>query len=241
LLIAALDARDGDTDIEDIDEREPDDPADPSYPEAYGAGKRIMVGQADLAREDDEQDDPLEANGDEEDGNRDEDDFVRHAANGPGCPIADPDVSVDDGDHSSGDRSYEEWHTLPGARRRAGHVTGKTGDGWAIDEDVEHDDNDSCAAADDDPSRLPSIAYGDGKPGDRDDDEPSLSWPLERYEVQSHPSSRDDVDLEEGAERLRPGVFGIDQTKLLVGEEGRPVTRRLLPGEVGYRATRRRP
>ena len=38
----------------------------------------------------------LEPNGDEQDGNRAEDDFCYHGGNGPGCPIADPDAAVDD-------------------------------------------------------------------------------------------------------------------------------------------------
>lgn len=38
----------------------------------------------------------LEPNGDELDGDGGEDDFMQHAANGPGCPIADPDAAVDD-------------------------------------------------------------------------------------------------------------------------------------------------
>ena len=37
-----------------------------------------------------------EDNGDEQDGNGSEDDFMYHNANGPGCPIADPDTAVDD-------------------------------------------------------------------------------------------------------------------------------------------------
>lgn len=38
----------------------------------------------------------IELNGDEADANHAEDDFVRHYAEGPGCPIADPDYAVDD-------------------------------------------------------------------------------------------------------------------------------------------------
>jgi hypothetical protein len=41
-------------------------------------------------------DSDTELNGDEEDGNASEDDFMRHMANGPGCPIADSDFAVDD-------------------------------------------------------------------------------------------------------------------------------------------------
>ncbi len=38
----------------------------------------------------------LEPNGDELDGDGGEDDFMQHNADGPGCPIADPDAAVDD-------------------------------------------------------------------------------------------------------------------------------------------------
>jgi hypothetical protein len=41
-------------------------------------------------------DSDTELNGDEEDGNRSEDDFMLHKANGPGCLVADPDMAVDD-------------------------------------------------------------------------------------------------------------------------------------------------
>ncbi|BBC74404.1 hypothetical protein AEB_P3536 [Altererythrobacter sp. B11] len=36
----------------------------------------------------------VEANGDELDGNGAEDDFMTHEIAGPGCPVADPDVSL---------------------------------------------------------------------------------------------------------------------------------------------------
>ena len=38
----------------------------------------------------------LEPDGDELDGNNNEDDFMYHGGNGPGCLIADPDAAVDD-------------------------------------------------------------------------------------------------------------------------------------------------
>lgn len=38
----------------------------------------------------------LEPNGDELDGNASEDDWMHHGHHGPGCPISDPDCSVDD-------------------------------------------------------------------------------------------------------------------------------------------------
>jgi len=41
-------------------------------------------------------DDDLEPSGDEEDGNRTEDDFMYHGGNGPGCPVSDPDKAIDD-------------------------------------------------------------------------------------------------------------------------------------------------
>jgi hypothetical protein len=44
----------------------------------------------------------VEANGDELDGNRSEDDFMRHEPGGPGCPIADP-------PEDEGDREQAAW------------------------------------------------------------------------------------------------------------------------------------
>ena len=38
----------------------------------------------------------IEPNGDEDDGNKTEDDFLYHGGDGPGCPLADPDMAVDD-------------------------------------------------------------------------------------------------------------------------------------------------
>ena len=97
----------------------------------------------------------LEPNGDELDGNASEDDFMRHPAawdSGPGCPLADPDIGSDDqsGVLATSDRSYAEWHTLPGASRRAGHVDGtrRDGSGPPLHEDVE--DDDPCEEADGD-------------------------------------------------------------------------------------------
>ena len=47
-----------------------------------------------------EEDDPTEANGDELDGTGAEDDFCEHSVprslQGPGCPLGDPDMAVDD-------------------------------------------------------------------------------------------------------------------------------------------------
>lgn len=44
-----------------------------------------------------EPDSDLEPNGDELDGDHDaEDEFTLHAPQGPGCPLADPDMAVDD-------------------------------------------------------------------------------------------------------------------------------------------------
>src|SRR5579875_3446662 len=57
--------------------------------------------EAFLARLDEMDGDPdVEPNGDELDGNNLEDDFMRHADNGPGCPVAD-----------QGEYAYTEWHT----------------------------------------------------------------------------------------------------------------------------------
>lgn len=73
-----------------------------------------------------------------------EDDFTQHADDGPGCPISDSDLGVDDDDggRDCGDRSYAEWHTLPSSARRAGRNDGKPLDarGGALDEDDEDDD-----------------------------------------------------------------------------------------------------
>jgi hypothetical protein len=41
----------------------------------------------------------IEANGDEIDCDRSEDDFMYHGGYGPGCPIADPDVGIEDVPH----------------------------------------------------------------------------------------------------------------------------------------------
>ena len=38
----------------------------------------------------------IELNGDEQDGNSSEDDWMHHGHRGPGCPISDPDSAVDD-------------------------------------------------------------------------------------------------------------------------------------------------
>jgi len=55
-------------------------------------------------------DNDLEPNGDELDGSMGEDDFCDHStyAPGPGCPIADPDLAVDDGPCDDIDQDCEE-------------------------------------------------------------------------------------------------------------------------------------
>ncbi len=93
LLIAALDARDGDPDIElNGDEADDDgDGRDVAYPEWDQRARRrkVTAGGSEMpgmttATEDDED------GGDTADGNGSEDDFMRHWGEGPGCPIADP-------------------------------------------------------------------------------------------------------------------------------------------------------
>lgn len=112
-LIERLDVLDGDPDIEDIDEREPDDDAkgDVSWPEWHTRARRRVVetlsgahepmayhAGVGMAHEDDEDDDPLEGNGDERDTNNAEDEglsgigaqWANHGYFGPACPISDP-------------------------------------------------------------------------------------------------------------------------------------------------------
>lgn len=94
-----------------------------------------------------------------------EDDFMDFRADGPGCPISDPDLGVDEisSGYAVGDRTHAEWHTLPAGRRRSGAIDGKLLPGLYDDhEDAEDEDRDSCLAADDDPARIIS----DGLPGD---------------------------------------------------------------------------
>lgn len=85
-LISLLDARDGDPDLEEAGDAElGGDEMDASFPEwRDGAINRAI--RATLQHED------AEADGDEEDGNLSEDDFMWHTSgdHGPGCPFADP-------------------------------------------------------------------------------------------------------------------------------------------------------
>lgn len=74
VLIALMDAADGDPDAEI------EDPAGETVP---------VIDDPELPAEEDDGDPDLEETGLE-------DGFVAHAANGPGCPIADPDFGVED-------------------------------------------------------------------------------------------------------------------------------------------------
>lgn len=108
-LIAFSDELAGDPDLEDDDPdsehdgREPDCDAkgDPSYAEWDTRGRHKLQGDHEPIRgrdgwtpnEDDEEDEPIEANGDELDGNASEDDFMVHCLAsdpGAGCPVSDP-------------------------------------------------------------------------------------------------------------------------------------------------------
>lgn len=83
----------------------------------------------------------VEANGDELDGNRAEDEFVRHAGNGPGCPLSDPDMAVDDDrcDEPFQDMEREQmvhdvpnlpiWSIEPGADGQR-ELVGRSGERW---------------------------------------------------------------------------------------------------------------
>jgi len=57
----------------------------------HGEEQCRTLGTPNMADEDAEVDDPIEANGDELDGIGSEEDFMRHEENGPGCPISDAD------------------------------------------------------------------------------------------------------------------------------------------------------
>lgn len=58
---------------------------------------------------------------------RDEDDWIDHAGDGPGCPLSDPDVCAADVE-----LTYPEWQTLPAAQQRAGRFQGRSIDGDLI-------------------------------------------------------------------------------------------------------------
>ena len=109
VLVAVLDTIDGDPDVElngDEQDSDGDERGDPAWIEWQTRGRHKLDAQGGerLARdggrivlEDDEDDDPAEADGDERDGNGSEDDFMVHAWDGPGCPIADPGGDRDEG------------------------------------------------------------------------------------------------------------------------------------------------
>jgi hypothetical protein len=150
VMIAMLDAADGDTDAE-VEDR---------------AGETIAImADPDIPPPEDEGDPDLEETGAE-------DSFVTHYGSGPGCPISDPvehvgdehdtnnaedeltagvppgfggrgaGCSLSDGD---GDRAYAEWHSLPAATRRSGAIDGKPFNDWGqgVHEDAEEDDGDT--------------------------------------------------------------------------------------------------
>lgn len=170
-LIAILDARDGDADLEP-DGDDLGDIAVDSFLPRHPAYRHAEYRDADAAMmtEDDE------ADGDELDGNGAEDDFMRHPADGPGCPIADPDCCVEAGSNltGAGDATFAEWHTLPAAARRAGRIEGRPISEWrgALHEDEEDDDRDAgvedgqfdpeedcCMAGDDRIIGGPGVGY----------------------------------------------------------------------------------
>jgi hypothetical protein len=135
-LISYLDDLGGDPDLEEDADEEGPGAFRPFANDALSALAEHRDAAIALQTEDDE------ADGDEEDGNGSEDDFMEHRADGPGCPIAD----IDKGDEEDGDRSsWAEWHTLPPLRRRAGEIDGKPKDGWhmSLSEDAEDDDPDT--------------------------------------------------------------------------------------------------
>lgn len=111
-LMERLDRMDGDPDLErDMSDYEPDDDAkgDTAWIEWHSRGRHMqgafgaeLVARnryGTMLREDDEDDDPLEANGDETDGNFAEDEpcaefaLMRH---GPGCIYSDSDKGAEE-------------------------------------------------------------------------------------------------------------------------------------------------
>jgi hypothetical protein len=165
VMIAMLDAADGDPDAENGNDVEDEfalspnalvsaegtpgcpvaDPADPSFTEWHTRGRRkdnpgIHDVRGYEAHEDAEYDDPAEAVGDEEDTNNAEDELAAGVPPGFGGRCAG--CSLSDGD---GDRSYAEWHSLPVATRRSGAIDGKPLNDWGqgVAEDDEDDDPDT--------------------------------------------------------------------------------------------------
>jgi hypothetical protein len=163
VMIAMLDAADGDPDVEsgnDVEddfaltdnavERAVSDPAVDCVDQDAGAYvewhtrpsslKRQAKAEILAGHEDDEEDDAVEANGDEQDTNNAEDELTAgvppgFGGRGAGC-------SLSDGD---GDRAYAEWHSLPAATRRSGAIDGKPLNDWGqgLHEDAEEDDGDT--------------------------------------------------------------------------------------------------
>lgn len=111
-LIAFMDDLSGDPDLEaDMSDFEPDDDGgrgDVSWTEWHTRGRHktdqfgseARAGQPGryYLQEDDEDDDPTEANGDERDANGSEEDFMVHTllgSGGIGCPVSDPGEAED--------------------------------------------------------------------------------------------------------------------------------------------------
>jgi hypothetical protein len=82
--------------ISDMGEHDGTDEGDQAWPERHGHQPATMNA---FGLEDTEDDDPDEENGDEKDGAPSEDELMTHSfgvGSGAGCPIADPDKAVDD-------------------------------------------------------------------------------------------------------------------------------------------------
>lgn len=159
-LIAFMDEMDGDSDLED-DERAALTMRSPGVDFDFTEDILTPDGLAGSPED-------AEADGDEEDGNGSEEDFMYHGHDGPGCPIADS----DHGEEEVGElTTWPEWHTLPAYNRRAGRFEGKAlpDVAYAIYDDAEDDDRDACLAIEDDPKRR----LTDGLPGDAFDTEPN--------------------------------------------------------------------
>lgn len=124
-----------------------------------------------IARLDEMDPDPdNEPNGDDEDGNGSEEDFMFHNHDGPGCPVADPDGP-----------SVPEWHTLgrhktPRLMQSLPHEDAEEDDADTGVEDGAFDpEEDMCLAGDDrvcsgSATRAMLICEDTG-PGDADDAE----------------------------------------------------------------------
>lgn len=158
-LIALLDLRDGDTDLEPEPVEANGDEGDysagvtlnpqPGLPTTF---LRQEYRDAAIALADED----AEEGGDEQDHCNAEDDFVQHRADGPGCPIADP-----GGNHEvdMSDTAWIEWHTRSGAKVNLHGAEQLAHDklGNPLHEDAEDDD--------------PREANGDEQDGSRSEDD----------------------------------------------------------------------